>query len=637
MDRLSKDVIKDMAHSFDDSLLEGTVQRISLVALLRACSFIEEASEELKLAVDTAKTPFEKFFVGFTAARIDDHIKSSAKQTKKQQKETRKAVYADILAAFEHRPSKEEEEKLTADERAVIRSALVSRGSNEMELKLYKEAIEHYDEARTLDPLTLASPIIHDEIMFCLFRQKKWAEMISHFEKWNFWEQIGWLTYDSDAYDEWDVPEVFCQAAKKAGRTDFYVKIMEGLIEYLDKQKSSAWVRKALAWAYTYVLDNPKKAREQLYYIISHPDQCYDMRSSQEDLLLLNDARNALSEIIYFEFLATPNPKRKLELLAELRTLHNKKRTGIFEDINNNESSTAIFLANMVRQMGPITEFEEIVNDAFNACVAALTDEEGHNDYASLRMLGKVLASIEGLEEEAMIALSSQFSITDPDVKHDIGNDEGDEDEDVPAEEGEGGKDGGEGDGEDGDDDEDEDEEDKEDEDGSEDGDASDDDKLNDSGWEDESVEDVEPCTVEGCTDPKKCTHLEEEDYEEDLSAAWVGCNGECSTSWTSFKDGDIYYCLVCLDTDLCHACYRRRLRGTRKGEWNFWVNYCGENHAYVHLPVPGWKGIKDGVMTIDEEKINFKEWLKELKEKKWPMAWENFYLRGTGVDSINC
>ena len=46
----------------------------------------------------------------------------------------------------------------------------------------------------------------------------------------------------------------------------------------------------------------------------------------------------------------------------------------------------------------------------------------------------------------------------------------------------------------------------------------------------------------------------------------------------------------------------------------------------YVKAPVDGWRGVKNGVIRIGEEEIEFKEWLRSLKEERWPKAWENFW-----------
>jgi hypothetical protein len=61
-------------------------------------------------------------------------------------------------------------------------------------------------------------------------------------------------------------------------------------------------------------------------------------------------------------------------------------------------------------------------------------------------------------------------------------------------------------------------------------------------------------------------------------------------------------------------------------GKNDYWRLYCGQDHTYIKAPVEGWKGVKNGVMRIANEKIPFKDWLQALKEERWPSAWESFW-----------
>lgn len=64
------------------------------------------------------------------------------------------------------------------------------------------------------------------------------------------------------------------------------------------------------------------------------------------------------------------------------------------------------------------------------------------------------------------------------------------------------------------------------------------------------------------------------------------------------------------------------------RGEPNttHWVQWCGKDHIYVKGPIDGWRGVKDGVIRIGEEKLAFKKWLQTLKDERWPKAWEDFW-----------
>jgi len=44
---------------------------------------------------------------------------------------------------------------------------------------------------------------------------------------------------------------------------------------------------------------------------------------------------------------------------------------------------------------------------------------------------------------------------------------------------------------------------------------------------------------------------------------------------------------------------------------------------------------VRDGVMAIGDEKINFYDWLMELKHQKWKKAWDEFWIREEGIQDV--
>lgn len=90
-----------------------------------------------------------------------------------------------------------------------------------------------------------------------------------------------------------------------------------------------------------------------------------------------------------------------------------------------------------------------------------------------------------------------------------------------------------------------------------------------------------------------------------------------------------MYLCLTCDKVMLCDSCHAKRLsynEGADISQLGF--TYCAENHEYIMGPIEGWRGIKDGIMRIKgREDVKFRDWLDNLKERKWKEAWDRFWL----------
>lgn len=258
------------------------------------------------------------------------------------------------------------------------------------------------------------------------------------------------------------------------------------------------------------------------------------------------------------------------------------------------ELSTSIVYANMLRKMGSTQAFQEVLDHAFEFCIKALTDKEAWNDQNSLRLLAKVLASVGGLEREAQIALSAQFSVIDPSVKHGVDPDawETEEDDDEPDLEGE---------------------------------DPKAQHITNGDNTHHQSEEPEDRVTSQGI-------HLSAKYGEVDPTTMYP-----CAGCGKLFEYASVVYlCLMCPNTDLCHACYTELQNHNKGAPWEFWRKYCGKNHRYIKAPVDGWGGVQDGFMVIDgEKKGRFVDWIAWLKDTRWKQAWEHYWKREDGVVDI--
>ena len=113
--------------------------------------------------------------------------------------------------------------------------------------------------------------------------------------------------------------------------------------------------------------------------------------------------------------------------------------------------------------------------------------------------------------------------------------------------------------------------------------------------------------------------------HDEDLNQeSEAGCDG-CDDPETMCKwDRRSYMCLVCANVDLCSECYDKRIRANKANEVFFgFKNYCGFNHDYLEGPIPGWGGVKDGIISLGSERVKFEHWLKDVESK-----WEETKLR---------
>jgi hypothetical protein len=104
-------------------------------------------------------------------------------------------------------------------------------------------------------------------------------------------------------------------------------------------------------------------------------------------------------------------------------------------------------------------------------------------------------------------------------------------------------------------------------------------------------------------------------------------CNG-CGKDIGNWTITSLHMCLYCTDMDLCGDCFETR-RKEQSGELPpAWRTMCPANHRHLTAPMAGWGGVKNGVITVDGEKTLFDDWIKDLKEVKWPRAWEAFWAR---------
>lgn len=444
-----------------------------------------------------------------------------------------------------------------------LRRAYITQAEIYTGLEKSNEAIESYEQARQASSSEpLGGKILRKE--FDAWNENgKAVELLKN--KWTLQERIEWMTWNYE--NDYRHLQDFGISAIEADEPEFVVEMYHEIIRLLDHFDAGVPLRNNLAeWYFIYgydkaiktqclaVLDSTRNSNNGDTYRFTNEDPAYTMYY----------ALCALTDVIYEQFRATSDRAAKAKLFEEAKGLMSRPLAEAVALQKSWQVHYKVTLARMARKLGPLHEYEDLLNEGFDATVDALMDDVAWNDELSLDLLAKVLSGLDGLEREAQIALSARFSDLEPENESTADSDDED--------------------------------------DGSTSGDTS----------SDEENEDEDPLP----------------DDEGDLTGYSTECAApRCDVSWRAWKGRKIYRCIYCWDTILCENCYEKRMGYNGGVTIPPGDHFCGKNHKYLR-PIDGWKGVKNGMVLIDgEEPFLFKDWLKELKEKKWPEAWERFWM----------
>lgn len=430
-----------------------------------------------------------------------------------------------------------------------LRRAYITQAEIYTDLEETDEAIESYEQARRASSTEPLRGMILRKELDVWSENGKAVELVKN--KWTLQERLEWVTWE---YVDTD----FMNAAIDENESGVVVEIYEEIINLLDHFDAGVPLRYTLAQWY-YMNGDPDGLRAQCLAILdsslnSSNGESYRFTDEEPDNLLYL-ALSELTDTIYKQFRATSDRAAKAKLFEEAKGLMSRRLAQAVTLQKSYQVYHKVTLARMARKLGPLHEFEDILNEGFNTTIDALMDDVAWNDLINLEFLAKVLSSLDGLEREAQIALSAQFSRLEPPDKN----------------------------------------------------------STNADGEGVEEDEDEDPLP----------------DDEGDLTGDSIECTGpRCDVSWRAWKGRKIYRCVYCWYTILCEACYEKRMAYNAGAPIPPGGHYCGKDHKYYSGAVDGWKGIKNGMVLIDgEEPFAFKDWLKELKEKKWPEAWERFWM----------
>ncbi|KAG8161352.1 hypothetical protein KVR01_009616 [Diaporthe batatas] len=449
-----------------------------------------------------------------------------------------------------------------------LRRAHITQARIYTNLERTDDAVKSYEAARQSVP---NDPLKGETLRyeFDAWNDKgKALDLVRH--KWSHQERLGWVTWNYSTDDSHLHDLVL--ACIDAKEPQFLVEVYQETIAILDHFGAGAVLRINLAQWYSMNQDLASMKRE-LYAILdstlsSENSEYYRFTNEHPDYVLWRDT-SMLIDGIYSQFRATADRTAKAQLFAEGKAIMSRPLAREVTLQKSCQVHQKLTLARMALKMGPLHEFEDFLKQAFEFTIDALVDDVSWNDRNNLESLCKILSCLEGLEWDAQIALSAWFSKLDPGDQSSSQANDADEDSDP--------------------------------------------DKDNDPD------EDNDPQSENW--DPLP-------DDEGDLTGYVMSClSPRCEASWRAWKGRKIYNCLYCWDMILCEDCYKKRVSYDEGTPIPPGESFCGKNHKFLG-PVDGWKGITNGIVTIEgREPFAFKDWLLELKEKKWPRAWENFWI----------
>ena len=458
---------------------------------------------------------------------------------------------------------------LTEQDRDMFFEAWRAHAEIEVELEKYDSAVASYDQAAKVAPYV--GPYILRSIVEVLYRKNDYGAILARINgtKQDIRKRfLGWYGDQQHA--------CYQEAAKKSGKSDLdtLVRNYEEAITSLDRSKSSGELRYRLATFYRRVRGDNEASKSKLAQILDS-DTCKNAFGN-DSVWALVEARFNYAEIIHTQFACSTDLAYKATLLDELKALPKKSLGQSFGIDVEYSSNTSVILARMVRKIGPAKDFYDIVQKIFQVCFEGLTDATTANDGSSLRLFARLLALM-GLQRDACIALSSVFYSLDPSKE--------------PATT-----------------------------------------KKQTEATQLSSEADTEvkvTASAEEIPYPEiqaSSSHVEEKTTPKyDHCDYYVVCDG-CDAEFTSWEKGPFYLCAICASCDLCPSCRDKRIAQNNGAPNDSWRTFCDFDHEYIKGPVEGWKGIKDGVLIIGEEKLPFQEWLRALKEERWVKAWEDYW-----------
>jgi tetratricopeptide (TPR) repeat protein len=292
-----------------------------------------------------------------------------------------------------------------------LRGALVIRAEAETRCGKFERAAISYKEAR----LVCASELVSGNVLQATTRMfeemKNWSGLINTLKSWTLFERMQWMTWDYCAEEYSPVHSTFREAAAKTKELDFLVHVYGEVIQQLDEYHAGAPIRWELAIAHIEIREDYGAAKSVLNEILDGEStgQPYAFTTANPKWILLC-AINLISDIIYEEFRSSRDRERKKSLLEEIKGLKQRRLARYTVATEADTNHHMLIMAMILRKMGPVQEYYDTLDKAFNVCYEALTDGVSWNDGHCLQELAAILAELGGLDKEALTVFSAGFS-----------------------------------------------------------------------------------------------------------------------------------------------------------------------------------------------------------------------------------
>ena len=417
-----------------------------------------------------------------------------------------------------------------------------------------------------------------------------------------------------------EIHDEYQESVQESGLVKEMLATYQDLISQLDPLRMASPTKYHLARAYRRIIKDEVEAKELLYQVLDAND-CFDPSILKENENILLKAQMELSEVIYNQFQASNILGEKRKLIREMESLTNR-RLGQTSSVDSSHGTYSTSLARMYLKLGPCETFFEILDADFKECMDKLSDEDPDNDGNTLRQLCKILACVPGLERDAEIALSASFYKIDPELTPvewvnffgDGTDSETDEDAEITDSE----------------DDEDA-EKVPEDATATRPSQSLPTEQLSISKDESDSkaidrdadnnpadAEASEPQSDGEWTDENDENDDESQAADEDAPEIELACRSCRFDDWDD-EPRSLFWCVICAETTLCEKC----MEGLNETS-----TYCGHSHSHIKMPMEGWIAVRSGTIHIENsEPILCREWLRQLREDKWPRVWEQLSL----------